>query len=222
MKCLSAPLGITLVVLLAAASQARADYLNWTYTSSPNVAGISVGGSSSAGGASVTLTDFSSSQPGAKSIPVIAYVTNTSSTTGVMFSSSANTPSTYNLAVTITDGTTHQSETLNFTGSLSGSLSATSSSVSASFSPGSLTTPVPLNGYNYTVTIPTVTLASPTSPQQDIMATVSVASANPSTHHGGVPEPASVVLGSLGFSCFGIGCWLKRRVQRAKQLAYGV
>lgn len=216
MKRLSAPFGTTLVVLLAAAaSQARADYLNWTYTANPNVAGVSVNSTSPTGGASVTLTDFSTPQSGATSIPVIAYVTSTSSTTGVNFGPSANTPSTYNLAVTITDNTTHDSGTLNFAGSLAGALSATSSSLVNTLTPVTSNT-LTLDGHKYTITIPNVTLAAPTSPQQDIMASVSV---TPSTPVGnGTPEPTSLLLGGLGFSCFGLRCWWKRRVQRTKQL----
>jgi hypothetical protein len=216
MKRLSAPLGTTLVVLLAAAaSQVRADYLNWTYTSSPNVAGVSVASTSPTGGAAVTLTDFSTAQAGAKSIPVIAYVTSTSSTTGINFGPSVNSPSAYNLAVTITDGKTHDSGTLNFTGSLAGALSATSSSVVNTLTPVTSNT-LTLDGYKYTITIPSVTLAAPTSPQQDIMATVSVV---PNTPIGnGTPEPTSLLLGGLGFSCFGLRCWWKRRVQRTKRL----
>lgn len=223
MNRLSAPFGTTLFVLLAAAaSQARADYLNWTYTSNPNVAGVSVGATSPGGGGSVTLTDFSAAQPGATSIPVIAYVTQTASTAPITFGSSTNTPSTYSLAVTFTDDTTHDSGTLNFTGSIAGSLTATSSSLVNTLTPvtsNSLT----LDGYKYTLTIPSVTLAPPTSPQQNIMATVAVAPVNSGGGGIGVPigapEPASLVLGSLGFSCFGLGCWWKRRSQRLVQAA---
>ncbi len=215
MKRLSALFGTVLFVLLAAAaSPARADYLNWSYTASPNVPGISVGGASAIGGASVTLTDFNNPQPGAASIPVVAYVTSSSNSTPVSFNNSA-----FNLALTISDNTTHDSGTLNFTGSLAGSLSATTSSVIASFAPvasNSLT----LDGHTYTVTIPSSTLAAPTSPQKDIMALVSVTNGGgspppppppPPPHVNSTPEPASLLLGSLGISCLGIRRWWKRR-----------
>ncbi|HTU90820.1 MAG TPA: hypothetical protein VMF69_12145 [Gemmataceae bacterium] len=215
MKRLSALFGIAMLSLLAAAaSQVRADYLNWTYTSSPNVPGISVNSTAPAGGATVTLTDFSTPQAGATTIPVVAYLTSTSNTTPVNFSNA-----TFNLAMTLTDSTTNDSGTLNFTGSLSGSLTATTSSLIASFAPvtsNSLT----LDGHTYTVTIPSVTLAPPTSPQQDIMASVSVSNASSGgggTNPGspgqmtGTPEPASLMLGSLGFSCLGVRYWWKRR-----------
>lgn len=215
MKRLSALFGTVLLLLLAAVP-VRADYLNWTYTANPNVPGISVGSASPSGGASVTLTNFNDPQPGAASIPVVAYVTSTSNTTPIGFNSSA-----FNLALTFSDNTTHDSGTLNFSGSLTGSLSSTTSSVIASFAPvtsNSLT----LDGHTYTVTIPSVTLAAPTSPQKDIMANVSVA--NASSGGGGVttppppppqvsstPEPAGLLLGSLGLSCLGVRFWWKRR-----------
>lgn len=221
-----------LVLLAAAASQTRADFMNWTYTSTPNVTGISVGATSPDGGASVSLTNFNNGA-GAATIPVVAYVTSTSSTNPITFGPSTNLPPTYNLALTITDGTTHDSGTLNFTGTLAGDLTATSSSVSNSLTPvtsNSLT----LDGHTYTVSIPTVTLNDPTKPQSNIMANVTVTDANnpppppppPPPNNGGgggnvhtAPEPASLMLGSLGFSCFGLGCWWKRLRRRPQQPA---
>lgn len=219
MKRLSAPFGTTLLVLLAAAaSQVRADYLNWTYTGTANTPGITVGATSASGGASVLLTDFGTPQPGAASIPVQAYVTSTSVTSPITFGSSVNTPSTYNLALTITDNTTHDFKTLNFTGSIAGALSATSSTLVNTLIPVTSNT-LTLNGYQYTITIPNLTLAAPTSPQQDIMANVSVTpSSSPGTPNPGTPEPTSLLLGSLGISCFGIRCWWKRRVERGNRL----
>lgn len=219
MKNLSALVGTAVVCLLATAvSQVRADYLNWSYTAVSNVPGIAINGSSPSGGATLTLTDFNTSQPGAASIPVQAYVTSTSVTTPVSFNNSA-----FKLAMTITDNTTHDSGTLNFTGSLAGALSSTASSVVASFAPVTSNV-LTLDGHTYTVTIPSLTLAPPTSPQQDIMAAVSVSNApggggkgGSGGGHGGTgpsagaPEPASLLLGSLGVSCFGVGYWWKRR-----------
>jgi hypothetical protein len=227
MNRLSALCGTALLVLLVlAASPLRADYLNWTYTADPNVPGVAVDSTSPKGGASVTLTDFNNPQASAGKIPIIAYVTSTSSTTPITFGPSVNSPSKYSLALTFTDSTTHDSGTLNFTGSLTGSLSATTSSLVNTLTPvtsNSLT----LDGHTYTVTIPSVTLAPPTSPQQDIMAMISVTNAssggggtgggkgggNPGggDHSGGVPEPGCLLLGSLGCSLLGIHCWWKRR-----------
>jgi hypothetical protein len=210
MKRLSAIYRTALLgLLVAAAGPVRADYFNWNYTSTPNVPGVTVDGTSPSGGASVTLTDVA--QAGAASIPVIAYETVTGSTAPISFNNAS-----FNLALKITDGN-NASGTLNFTGFLNGSLTKTTSNIVASFAPvvsNSLT----FDGHTYTVNIPSLTLLPPTSPQQDIMASVSAtnASGSPPPPPGGgngssTPEPASLLLGSLGFTCFGASCWWKRR-----------
>ncbi len=211
MKSLSARLLTTAIALLAiAAGHARADYLNWSYTSTPSVPGVSVGAQSASGGATVQLTDYTNAA-GGTSIPIIAYVTSTGLTTPIAFNPQT---STYALALKITDNATHDTGTLNFNGSIGGNLSATASSLLnmlTSASP-SLT----LDGHIYTVNIPSVTLAPPTSPQQNILATVSISNVTgggTGDPHGpsSTPEPTSLVLGGLGFSLFGIGGWWKRR-----------
>lgn len=206
--------GFLIALALLCGNTVKADYLNWTYTSNPNVPGISAGATSPNGGATVTLTNFSTSQAGAASIPVIAYVTATSSTTPVNFGPSTNSPSTYSLALSITDGAKHDSGTLNFTGSLAGPLTATTSGVVNTLTPVSSNS-LTLDGHKYTVTIPSVTLASPTSPQQNILASVSVSNATgpsvvvPRAVHPFVtpttstPEPGSIILACLGISLMG-------------------
>jgi hypothetical protein len=218
-----------IALALLCGNAARADYLNWTYTSNPNVPGISAGALSPNGGALVTLTNFSAPQAGALSIPVIAYVTATSSTTSINFGPSANSPSTYSLALTITDGTTHDSGTLNFTGSLAGPLTATTSGVVNRLTPVS-SSALTLDGHKYTVSIPSVTLASPTSPQQNILASVSVSNATgpsvvvpqavavvpPSTTNTptNTPEPGSIILACLGIAFLGTS-GVRRSLQRS-------
>ena len=209
MKHLSA----LLVLMVVATCQIRADYLNWTYAATFQVPGITVNTPSS--GATVAVTDYGTPQPGGANIPVQAYETSTNSTTPISFNKA-----TYDLALKITDSGTHDSGTLHFTGSLTGTLTATTSTLVDSFTPvtsNSLT----LDGRTYTVKIPTVTLAPPTSPQQNVMASVSVTNAlpggtppppsSPPPPTTSTPEPTSLLLGSLGFSCFGAGCWWKRR-----------
>lgn len=230
-----------LVVLAAAASPVRADFLNWSFTTnvtasptnSASVPGISVGANDPNGGATVSLTNFNT--PPASPVPsnaVLAYVASTSVTSPVTFGPGANSPSTYNLVLTITDNSAHDSKTLNFTGSLAGQLTATSSSVVNHLTPvtsNSLT----MDGHTYTVTIPDVTLQAPNTPngQGYILANFNVTDATnnpppPPPNNGGgggnvngVPEPASLVLGSLGFSCFGISCWWKRNRRQPQQSA---
>jgi len=210
---------ISLVLLLGLSflcgKPAKADFMNWSYSSTPNVEGVSAGGAGGSSGGSVLLTDFNN-QAGAASIPAIAVVTSSSSASPVTFD--PNTAK-YSLTMTITDNTTHDSGTLTFTGSVGGTLSATTSTLTNSFAPSPNT--LTLDGHKYTVTIPTADLLAPTAPQHTIMATVSVSDATGGGGGGGTPppppvkgapEPASLVLAGLGLSFLGVGRgW--RRIQ---------
>jgi hypothetical protein len=226
MKSSSARLGITWLLFLAAgASQVRADYMNWSYSSDPNVPGVTASPTSPSGGGTVSLTDYTN-HAGGTSIPLIAYLTSTSSTTPITFNPAGNPATTYNLALTLTDNATHDSKTLHFNGSIAGTLTATTSTLVNTLAPGSQS--VTFDGHTYTVSIPPVVLASPTSPQQNILATVHVVPTSTGTgggnnnggggshgtggaSGGGTPEPTSLVLGSLGFTFVGLGCWRRRR-----------
>jgi hypothetical protein len=230
MKSSSARLAISWFIILAAgASQARADYLNWSYSSDPNVPGVTASPTSPSGGGTVSLTDYTN-HAGGLSIPVIAYLTSTSSATPITFNPSGSPSTTYNMALTLTDNATHDSRTLNFNGSIAGTLSATTSTLVNTLAPASNS--VTFDGHKYTVSIPSVALAAPTSPQQNIFATVHVVPTSTGTGGGnqgggntgggntggghgsggaGTPEPTSLVLGSLGFTFVGLGCWRRRR-----------
>jgi hypothetical protein len=217
MKLLSA----LLVLMVVATCQIRAD---WTYTATAQVPGITVNTPSNGGG-TVSLTDYGTPQPGGTSIAVQAYETTSAATTPISFNNLK-----YDLALKITDSATHDSGTLHFTGSLTGTLTATTSTIVDSFTPVTSNS-LSLDGHTYTVNISSVTLASPSSPQENVMASVSVTNASPRgvTPFAQVlplspspqtsppppttstPEPTSLLLGSLGFSCFGAGCWWKRR-----------
>ncbi|HWG41456.1 MAG TPA: hypothetical protein VN688_01630 [Gemmataceae bacterium] len=194
----SLPLAALVVSLAAAVGSARADYLNWSYGTSTVPPGFSATGAGGGGG-SVQLTPFANGA-GGTSIPILAFVT--SAGTPVTFNAAT---STYTLTMTITDKATNDSGSLTFHGAIGGSLSPTSASLTNTFTDTqqSLT----LDGHVYTVTLPpSLSLADPTKPQQSLTATVSVTNGPIS----GVPEPASLVLGGLGFSLLGVGGWWKR------------
>lgn len=211
MKYLSARLLTAFLALWAASTGfARADYLGWTYTSSPSVPGISV--TSGTDSASLTLTDYTNHASGL-TIPVAAYLTATNASSPVNFDGHS-----YNLTLTFKDTTTGDVSTpITFTGSLSGSLTATTSTLSNGF----FTTgnSVTLDGHTYTVSIPAVTLANPTLGQQNIMANVTVSGSGTGGNPGGggpaggsgTPEPASLLLAGMGFSLLGARQWWKRR-----------
>jgi hypothetical protein len=200
---------LTLVALSAAlaASPARADFMNWTYSSSAVPPGFSVTGANNGSGA-IQLTPFTKATSGT-SIPVLAY--QTSSTGPVSFDPKS---STYTLTMTFTDTTTKDSASLSFTGAIGGSLSPTASSLTNTFTETSKS--LTLDGHTYTVTLPSsMSLSDPTSPQHNIVASVSVTDGV----SGQTPEPASLVLAGLGVSAFGLGGWWKRLRRPVRQLA---
>jgi hypothetical protein len=212
MKIRTVHLASLLTLSLLCGNSVKADFMNWSYTTTPNVQGVSAGGAGGSSGGAVSLTDFNN-QAGAASIPVIAVVTSSASTSPVTFNP-AN--ATYTLTMAITDNTTHDTGTLTFTGSVGGTLSATTSTLTNSFAPSPNT--LTLDGHKYTVTIPTANLLTPTAPQQNIMATVSVSDVTggggnpppPPPPTNNTPEPSSIVL-----ACAAIGALGVRRLRQA-------
>jgi hypothetical protein len=202
---------------MIAAGQARADFMNWSFSTSAVPPGFAVNAPGNSGGGAVQLTPFSNIA-GGSTVNVLAY--QTTATAPVTFNAASNT---YTLTMTITDNTTHDTGNLTFTGSIGGGLSQTTSSLVNTFA--NPTQSMTLDGHTYTVTVPSsVNLAPPTSPQQNISATVSVSSTSGGGGGGGggvqsVPEPASLVLGGLGFSLFGVSGWWQRRRRPARQTA---
>jgi hypothetical protein len=196
---------ISLLVLWLATSQTHADYMNWSYSTSTVPPGFSVTGDNNGSG-SVQITPFGNTA-GGNSISAIAFVMSAS---GPVTFNAQN--ATYTLTMHITDNTTHDSGNLTFTGSIAGGLSPTSSSLTNTFA--NPTQSLTLDGHVYTVSLPpSLALVDPTKPQQSLMGTVSVSNGP----IAGVPEPATLVLGGLGFSLLGVGGWWKRVRQLAKQ-----
>jgi hypothetical protein len=181
---------------LLCSNSAKADYMDWTYTSTSSVPGLAVGALSPSGGASVSLTGYKNGSAG-MSIPVIAYITSSSLDSAITFDPST---SKYTLSMNITDSATHDSGSLVFTGSVGGALSATTSTLTNSLTPSSSS--LTLDGHVYTVTIPSVALAPPTSSQQDILAMVRVSDVTgggiPTPPTANTPEPGSIVLACVG------------------------
>lgn len=205
-------LSLIALASLLAVSQGRADYMNWSYSTSAVPPGFNITVPDKGSGA-VQLTPYTNATSGA-SIPVLAYVT--SATTPVTFDANN---STYTLTVTIKDLATNDTKNLTFGGAVGGNLTPTTSSLVNTFTSPSQS--VTFDGHTYTVTLPSsVNLKDPSANQQNILATVSVTTG--STGGGGVtgaPEPASCLLGSLGFALVGAtGCW-KRLRRRTRQMA---
>ncbi len=222
MNHLSARLLTALMVSsMIAVGHARADFMNWSYSTAAVPPGFAVTAPDGNGGGQIQLTPYTN-VAGASSINALAY--QTTATVPVTF-----TNENYTLTMTIKDNTTGDTGQLTFTGSISGGLSPNSSSLVNTFA--DTTKSLTLDGHKYTVTLPSsVSLAPTTSPQQNIVATVSVSDANGGGSNpggggpqgGGVqgaPEPASLVLGGLGFSLLGVGGWWKRRSREEQQRA---
>ncbi len=200
MKRMSAFLWATAVASLAAAGQARADYMNWSYSTvaSPPVIASGTG--------SIQLTGVTNGTAGS-SISLLGIQDSSAATTTApdVFKSG------FNVALTVTDNQTHDSGTLTLTGSLTGNLNANGSNVTASFAGANTLT---LDGHRYIVSVPALHLTAPNTPQQALVASVRVIPDVPGGGTGGgggppgpavsTPEPASLVLGGLGLSLLGM------------------
>jgi hypothetical protein len=206
MKRLSVRLVATLVASLAAtASSVRADFLDWGYHWSVNTPVLSSG----TGSVALAVVQDGS---GADKIPAVSVTTTSAAlpTNPDVFHSN------YNLTLTLTDHSSNTSENVTFTGLVSGTLTASGSALTNTFL-GPLTQKVTIGQHVYTVTMDqgTTRLLAPGSATPPLLdATVTVTNASQGGGNGGTagntPEPASLVLGGLGFSLFGVGCWWKR------------
>jgi hypothetical protein len=222
MKSQSALLLATLVaLLLAAASPVRADFLDWGYHWKINTPVLA------SGTGSVALAAVQDGTGSTSAIPAVSITTTSlaNQTNPDVYHA------TYALTLSLTDGLSTSSKTsgtLTFEGLISGSLTATSSSLTNTFlsTPSNpLTQQLTLGQHVYTVTIaPTVThLLAPGSLTPPLVdATVRVSDVQNNGGGGtasGTPEPASLVLGGLGFSLLGVGCWWKRTRRPERQAA---
>jgi len=199
MKSLSARLlTVAMGVLALAASPARADYMNWEYSTAANPPVVA------SGTGTIQMTGITNGASAA-SIALLGLQNSSAATAGSP--DVYNAP--YSLALTVTDNATNDSRTLTLSGLLKGDLTATTSTVTNTLTgPNSVT----FDNHTYTLTIPPLTLTHPGLPQQTLNATISVTNAT-----GGptVPEPASLVLSAMGFSFLGLGRWCKRQRRSA-------
>jgi hypothetical protein len=213
---LSACLLATLVTLLpAAANSVRADFLDWGYHWNVNTPVISSG----TGSVALAVVQDGS---GAATIPAVSITTTSAASPINPDVFHAN----YNLTLTLTDNSSNSSGNLTFAGLINGTLTATGSALTNTFlSP--MTQQLTIGQHVYTVTMdPAMThLLPPGSATPPLLdATVQVANVTPNTGGSGgtggtggsggtagnTPEPASLVLGGLGFSLLGVGSWWKR------------
>jgi hypothetical protein len=204
MTRLSARLLSTGIVLLAAAAgQAQAD---WTYFSTTDIPNNGLY-SSGTGTITVTVPPTTTGVVGTNT-PLLSVETSSTATQppGDAYNN------TFHLDIKITDAS-NQTGDINFTGTLAGSLTGSPSGPTVLASLTSANPSVTFDGHTYTVSIPPVTLVA-NGPAQNINGIFTVSDATGPPNGGnsqGTPEPASLVLSSLGFSFVGVGCWWKRR-----------
>ncbi len=195
-------------VLLLAGASARADFVPWTYSWQRDPVSIAADAPGSGG---VSLTSESLPKQAAGSSDIVA------TNLRIFSSSSADVPDKlatngfFKLTLTITDNTSGDSGSADFSGKLSGTFSAGSSNLTAVFSTP-ITKLLDLGGNEYTVTIGPYSPPGPPSASNagSIAAHVDVKALNGTIGVNDVPEPSSIVLGCLGFSFLGGAAGRKR------------
>jgi hypothetical protein len=222
MKRLSALLWTTLLTSWIVASQARADFMNWSYSTvadSPVITG---------GNSSIQLTGITTGKSGSTiDLLGLQESTNTKATSATPDSFDGS----FKVSVKITDNGTHDSGTLTLSGTVKNN--SPDPGVTVKLSSDGLS----LDGQKYMVS-PSVLTIKPNAPQETISAPISVSAIGGSDGSGGngsggtggsggdggtgggagggaggggggdisgVPEPASLVLGTLGLTLLGVG-----------------
>ena len=201
MKPMSVRLLFMLTVLaLARESQARAETINYSYDWVAQPAAV-IAGNGMKNTASVTFLvpvdgtqQFTIGSAPPSLIPV-ATVTTFSTATGTP-DSFTNVP--FALKLTLTDAAfPGQSGVLTFNGLLNGTLTSNSQNLTGDFTANQVTQTTTLGNHQYTVVIDPahINLPSPTDPEKQIDAFISVADVTTSPGGGkSSPEPTSLVL----------------------------
>jgi hypothetical protein len=213
-------LGPAVVLLLVAGTNARADFIPWTYNwdrSPVSVAADAPG----TGGVSFT-NEPSKNATGSSDIVATNLKVFSSATADAP--DKLSTGGQYTLTLTLTDGPSGQSSVLSWLGKLSGTFSKDSSNITNAFDPNSpLTRTVTLGNDIYTVTMGAYSPPGPPSASNagSIGAHVDVVAAGgpgpgpgPGPTPGPVeesPEPSTLLLSGLGLSFLGAAGWRKHR-----------
>jgi hypothetical protein len=202
--------GAALVLLLASAGEARAEFINWTYSWSNSPGQINA---DKPGSGYITL-DSEGVKPATGDSDIVATNLHTfSNATGD--NPDRFTHAAYTLRLTLTDSDSSQSHTLVFTGELNGTLTAGSANISNTFT-GQITQEVVLGNHLYRVTMTTY---SPPGPPGAINAGSISGHTITLITVATLPEPSSLALTCLGAAVLGFRRWRCRRARRARRRA---
>jgi hypothetical protein len=195
--------GSALAWLLFAGTQARADFVNWSYSWSRSPSVITADGT---GTGKVFLTPVSGSAQDTSDIGAVNITTSSTASAG---NPDTFTNKAYSLTIKLTDDASHATGSLTFTGLLNGSISATSSNLMTTFlAPLSQSLTLGQNLYTVSLNVP----AGSSATLGGIGAHVVVEPAKVSS----TPEPSGLVLAGLAVPCLGLGlCWQRYRRRTA-------
>lgn len=206
---------LTALVLLGE-NQARAEFVDYSYSWTVQPSAVIPGGTGSVTFA--VVPDGTASSELGSATPTLLPGANITTT-----SSAVEVPDTFNsslgMKLTLTDTASSSSGSLTFTGSITGTLTALQSNLLTTFS-GPLTQTLTLGNHVYSVTIDPTTVSMPTpgSASQalvDALVTVSAASMPPPppppppTPHQ-TPEPSSLLLGMTAMAGLAARRFLRR------------
>ncbi len=199
-------------------SQARADFVSWTYNFGRSPLAVAADGAGTGG---LALTDESTHQADGTSDIVATNIRAFSSAPRNLPDTFTSKP--YTLSLFLKDNASGQSTTLTFGGVFNGTISATSANVTTTFL-APLVKSVKLGDHTYSVNLGSYSPPGPPAASNagSISAHVGVDQFTPppptGTGGGGTgqaPEPSTLLLSCLGLSGMGLAGWRKWRQRLA-------
>jgi hypothetical protein len=194
-------------------SQARADFVPWSYNWEPSSLTIKAGGAGTGG---LALTDEPLKHADGTSDVVVTNIRAFSSAT--RNNPDVLTHAAFSFKLVLRDEKSNQTAVLSFGGFFDGTISATSANVKATFTAPLFQT-VKLGGHTFTINLgnfappgpPAASNAGSISANVAVDQTTSGGGTGGGTGGGHAPEPSTLLLSCLGLSSLGLGGWRKWR-----------
>lgn len=194
---------LTLAALLLSAATARADLIQWGYQWEAFPANVT------AGGGTVELTPESYHTGKGDSDVVAANLKLHSTALPASPDAFGAAGGNYQLRLHLTDVATSATGYLDFSGQLQGKFSQSNATVKNSFL-GATTQTATIGSTVFTVTLAYYTPPGP--PSQGNLGSIGAnIQVSPGLRPASVPEPSSLILGSIGLGAFGLTAWRRRR-----------